>query len=68
VETLPLHEGQEVVRRNDREVIFRYHLVPSFEFVSRILGWGDQVKVVSPASFRKEIVRLLHTALGRYMD
>jgi len=67
VETLPLHESQELVKKNDDEVIFKYHLIPNFEFTSRILGWGDQVKVLSPASYRKEIIRALHAALGRYL-
>ncbi len=68
VETLPLHESQELVKSNDKKVIFKYHLVPNFEFTSRILGWGDQVEVLSPLSYRKEIIAALYAALGRYMD
>ncbi len=64
--TQPLHDSQEIVEENDQEVIFKFHLIPTFEFRSQILGWGNQVKVLEPAEFREEIIESLRLSLGRY--
>lgn len=64
--TQALHDSQEIVEENDQEVIFKFHLIPTFEFRSQILGWGDQVKVLEPAEFREEIIESLRSSLGRY--
>ena len=64
--TQPLHDSQEIIEENDQEVIFKFHLIPTFEFRSRILGWGDQVKVLEPAELREEIIETLRSNLGQY--
>lgn len=64
--TQPLHESQEVVSEADGSVEIKFNLIPTFEFKSQLLGWGDQVEVLSPDWFREEIRDDLQRALGRY--
>ena len=64
--TQPLHQSQEIVEENDQEVVFKFFLVPTFEFRSQILGWADQVKVLGPAWFREEIIQSLRSNLEQY--
>ena len=52
--TLPLHSSQEEIERNDDYSIFRFHMVPSFEFMQELRKYGSNVQVISPESFRTE--------------
>jgi predicted DNA-binding transcriptional regulator YafY len=62
----PIHESQEVVSEMDGSVEIKFNLIPTFEFKSQLLGWGDQVEVLSPDWFREEIRDDLRRTLGRY--
>lgn len=52
--TLPLHSTQEEIERNDDYSIFRYYMVPSFEFMQELQKYGSNVQVISPESLRSE--------------
>ena len=48
--TLPLHHSQrELKPRKDMpdRVIFRYHIIPSPEFLGELRRWGDQVQLLT---------------------
>jgi predicted DNA-binding transcriptional regulator YafY len=51
----PLHNTQEIVSENEKEVIFSYWLIPNRELQRLILGYGSQVKVLKPEGFVKQI-------------
>ncbi len=52
--TLPLHESQEEIERNDDYSIFRYYVVPSYEFAQELRKYGSDLEVLSPESLRAE--------------
>ena len=52
--TLPLHTSQEEIERNDDYSIFRYYMVPSYEFLQELRKYGSDVEVISPESVRAE--------------
>lgn len=56
-ETLPLHKSQKLVESNPDYSIFRYYLVPTYDFTQEILSHGSAVEVISPEEFRDEIKR-----------
>jgi predicted HTH domain antitoxin len=56
-ETLPLHKSQKLVESTPGYSIFRYHLVPTYDFTQEILSHGSAVEVISPEEFRDEIKR-----------
>lgn len=54
-ESLPLHPTQMVVDTTDSGTVFRYRLVPTFDFRQELLRHGPSVEVLKPASLRDEI-------------
>ena len=55
VETLKLHDSQTVIEATPEYSIFRYCLVPTFDFRQEILSRGPSVEVLSPEWFREEV-------------
>lgn len=55
--TQPLHSSQELVSESNNRYVFKYFLVPNFEFISAILGWGEEVEVLKPNDIKNEIQR-----------
>ena len=66
VKSLPLHHSQQLLRKDEAETVFSYHLIPTYDFKMEILSYGDQVKVLEPASLREQIIEQLEAALGAY--
>lgn len=52
--TLPLHHSQEEIERNENFSIFRYNIIPSFEFTQELLKQGANLEVLSPQWYRDE--------------
>lgn len=55
VETLPLHHSQTLVEETPGYSIYRYRLVPTFDFKQEILSHGPDFEVLCPESFREEV-------------
>lgn len=53
--TQPIHKSQEILEETDTHVIISLFVIPTYELVSMILGWGAEVEVISPESFRKKV-------------
>ncbi len=56
METLPLHSSQRLIEKTDEYSVFRFTLVPTFDFKQEVLSRGDAVEVLSPQSFRDELI------------
>ena len=54
-DSLPLHHTQELVESNQEFSVFRYLLVPTFDFRQEILSHGPAVEVLEPEELRDEI-------------
>jgi len=64
--TQPLHSSQELVKETKDSVIFKYFLVPNFEFMAQVLGWGEEVEVVRPEEFKKKVKNLIQRMAVKY--
>ena len=53
--SLHLHGSQNEIPDDEDHTIFRYHIAPTFDFKQEIISKMDDVEVLSPESFRKEI-------------
>ena len=62
----PLHSSQEIVSDNGAEMVIKYFLRPDYEFISQILAWGDQVKVLKPANLVSMVRERIESALKKY--
>ena len=54
--TLPLHPSQEEIERNDDYSIFRFHMVPSYEFVQELRKYGSELVVLAPENLREQFI------------
>ncbi len=56
IQTLPLHHSQKEVESNEEFSILKYFIAPTMDFMQEILSYGDEIEVLSPESFRNQIV------------
>lgn len=66
IKALKIHDTQEEILDNDQEYRISVKVRPSYEFYSKILSYGDNVKVISPNSVVKEIKQSLQNAIDSY--
>ena len=64
--TLPLHASQKELNSTSDYADFELHLRPTFDFRQELLSQGDEVEVLQPEKFRKEMKSLLEKMLKRY--
>jgi len=65
--TQPIHESQRVVEQSDSAITVTLRLVPTYEFLSLITGWGAAVEVLSPLWLREKVAGILRESLSRYI-
>lgn len=65
-ESLPLHETQTIIEKNDEYSIFEYYLAPNYDFKHELLSKGESVEVIEPKWFRDDIKRTIKSMLNRY--
>lgn len=66
--TLPLHNSQEEGESCEDYTVFKYRLVPTYDFSRELLSKGETIEVMSPAWLRTEIAKELRRAVKRYDD
>lgn len=55
LKSLPLHASQQVIEDNGEYVDFELYLVPTYDFVMKLLQVGAMVEVIKPLELRKEM-------------
>ena len=53
--SLPLHQSQEVVEETPEYTVFKYFLIPDYDFRQDVLSFGAGVEVLEPEHVRQEI-------------
>lgn len=66
IKTLPIHNTQKELIDNNLEYRISVMVKPSYEFYSKILSYGSDIKVVEPNSIAEKIKLLYKDALKRY--
>ena len=66
--TLPLHSSQEEIERQEQFSIFRYNIVPTFEFIQELRKHGSVLEVIKPQWLRDEFRKDLEYQLSKYQD
>lgn len=66
--TLPLHSSQQEIERDDNFSVFRYHIVPSFEFIQELRKYGSALQVLKPQWLRDQLRKDLECQLSKYQD
>lgn len=68
IATLPIHESQKVLARDETSTTFELYVRPTFDFIQKILKNADQVEVLEPESVRKEIKTIAENLLSNYSN
>jgi len=66
IKALPLHETQTILKDNAKELLIAIKVQPSYELYSKILSFGQDLKIISPRSVEEEVKNQLKMALKRY--
>lgn len=66
--TKPMHPTQKVIQHDSDGLVFSIHVVWNFELEREILGFGEQMQVLSPRRFRKRIMNRMNRALSIYEE
>lgn len=66
--TKPIHPSQKVLKEDENGMIFSIEVIWNFELEREILGFGEQLKVLSPRRLSGKIqARMKHT-LSKYLE
>ena len=66
--SLPLHETQVEIERNDEYSIFTLRIRPEFDFYQEVLSKGEDYEVLEPAWLRKEIGGIVNRMWNKYNE
>ena len=66
--TLPLHSSQEEIERQEQFSIFRFNIVPTFEFIQELRKHGSVLEVLQPQWLRDEFRKELEYQLSKYQE
>ncbi len=64
--TLPLHESQEIIGEKGGEVIFKVKVHPTYEFITALIGFRDELKILGPDSLKEQFTGSVRKMLERY--
>lgn len=66
LETLPLHQSQQVIGSGDGYTDFSYHISISHDFVRELMSKCGDIEVLSPEHLKKEVQSQALSILKRY--
>ncbi|MEI6143478.1 MAG: WYL domain-containing protein [Mariniphaga sp.] len=66
IKSMPLHESQEVIVDNDKELRIKLLVYTTYDFKMELLSYGENLKVLEPASLIEEMKESLRKTLGNY--
>lgn len=68
IKTLPLHESQQVIIYNEKELQVKLKLCVTHDLLMELLSFGDNVKVLQPKSLAEEIKLAHQKAFKQYAN
>jgi len=66
IKSYPLHESQEIITDNPKELRIKLNLFITHDLIMEILSYGRFVTVISPDELIREITAVYREAVGRY--
>jgi predicted DNA-binding transcriptional regulator YafY len=68
IKSMPLHHSQKIMNEQEDELLVSLHLCITPDFLSEILSYGSDVKVLHPQSFMNLIAESYKKAISNYSD
>lgn len=66
VVTKPLHTSQKLIEVNEKGSLFSIKVVQNFELERELIGFADELEVISPRALKERISKRLSTAAALY--
>lgn len=66
--TQPLHESQEIVEEKDDEIIFKLKVHPTYELITLLMGYREELKILEPDNIKEEFIEAIRKTLERYQQ
>ena len=66
--TKPIHPSQKILKADDNGTVFSIEVIWNFELEREILGFGEQIKVLSPKRLSGKIVSRMKNTLSKYAE
>ncbi len=67
IKSFPLHQSQETLLDNEDEMRISLKLHITYDFEMELMSYGERVKVISPVSLRRKLLKRYQEALDRYI-
>ena len=64
--SLPLHHSQQEIQQTGEYSIFELKIRPAYDFIQEILLHGEDVEVLEPLWFRKEVAQKVERMWEKY--
>jgi len=69
ITTKPIHHSQKIAKEyKNGDLLIQFTAMQNFELLSLLLGFGDNIEVIRPASLRNNIALILKNASARYYN
>lgn len=66
IKSLPLHDSQQILLDNDKELRIQLTLFLTHDFFMELLSYGDKLKVIKPESLIKDLKKTFRNVLKLY--
>lgn len=66
IKSLPLHESQEILIDNEKELRIRLKLYLTYDFIMELLSMGENLKILQPKSLINQLIKKYQSALNQY--
>lgn len=57
IETKPIHPSQKHRRKDDGKLLVKLKLIPNYELMELLFGFGPDVEIISPNSLRDDMIK-----------
>lgn len=64
--TLPIHESQKEIARDDNSITLEFHVRPTYDFFQALLQQGDQIEIIEPQWVKEGMCRITENILSYY--
>jgi predicted DNA-binding transcriptional regulator YafY len=68
IRTKPIHPSQQIVEQRKEGVLFAISVIPNFELDREFIGFGEGLKIISPASYVRRIQKKIRLMQELYAN
>lgn len=68
LKSLPLHHSQTIIDETHDYTLFRYEVMPTYDFIQELLSHAPEIEVISPAHLRETIKEKSEKLLQKHSE